>query len=200
MESIIRLPKPLILASNSPRRAQLLKQVGLEFRVIVSNVQEVNHSDNPEDHVLQLSLAKARKVANHIDNGLVVGADTIVVLNKKILGKPADQKEAFSMLRFLSGQTHQVFTGFAVVDCPSQRFLNEVESTRVTFRHLSDEEIRRYIQLDHPYDKAGSYGIQDRSAVFVEHIEGDYNNVVGFPLTKFYLSMKRFLPIIKTAR
>jgi len=198
MNSLLQLPKPLILASNSPRRAQLLRQVGLEFRVIASSVSElIDDKRTPEELVLELSLAKAKDVTPQIDRGIVVGADTLVVLNKKILGKPANYDEAFAMLRYLSGQTHQVYTGFALVDTPSKRYFIDYERTDVTFRHLGDEEISLYIQLDHPYDKAGAYGIQDRSALFVERINGCYYNVVGFPLTRFYLQLRAFLQMLK---
>ena len=198
MNSLIQLPKPLILASKSPRRAQLLQQVGFEFRVIASSVSEqIDNQRTPEEQVLELSLAKAKEVSPQIDRGIIIAADTIVVLNKKVLGKPADHDEAFAMLRYLSGQTHQVYTGFALVDVPSKRYFTDFERTDVTFRHLSDEEIELYIRLDHPFDKAGAYGIQDRSALFVERVNGCYYNVVGFPLTRFYLQLRAFLQLLK---
>jgi septum formation protein len=196
LTSLVQLKKPLILASKSPRRAQLFKQVGLEFRVIASDVsEEIKNHRQPEEQAKELALNKAMGVAKRLDSGVVIGADTMVVLNKKILGKPANHNEAFSMLRYLSGQTHQVFTGFAIVDAATARHVVDVECTDVTFRHLQDEEIEEYIRLDHPFDKAGAYGIQDRSALFVEKINGCYYNVVGFPLTRFFLQLKKFLEI-----
>jgi septum formation protein len=196
--TLIDLPKPLILASKSPRRAQLLRQAGFEFEVIVSDIPEpIDPDGKPDQHVLDLALAKARHVASRVEYGFVLGADTIVVLDDQILGKPSSEKEAFDMLRKLSGKTHTVYTGFALIDCPGGQVLRDYETTRVTFRHLEDEEIRRYIELDHPFDKAGSYGIQDRSALFVTRIEGCYYNVVGFPLTRFYLRLKQFLEMIR---
>ena len=192
--TFLELPKPLILASASPRRAQLLRQVGFEFQVRVSDLPEsIDDNRPPERHVLDLALAKALRVARSVPEGLVVGADTVVVLEGRILGKPADADEAFEMLRLLSGKTHRVFTGFAIADRPSGKTLSEYEVTSVTFRPLQDEEIRRYIELDRPFDKAGSYGIQDRSALFVSRIEGCYYNVVGFPLAKFYVRLREFL-------
>ena len=198
-KSMLSLPKPLVLASASPRRSQLLRQVGFEFSVIPSDIPEPVEDDrSPERHVLDLALAKALKVAEGVESAIVVGADTIVVLDGEILGKPADEREAFSMLRKLSGRTHEVFTGFALVDRPSGKTTSGYEVTRVTFRPLLDEEIRRYIELDRPFDKAGSYGIQDRSALFVERIEGCYYNVVGFPLARFYVYLKEFLVQVAT--
>lgn len=124
---------------------------------------------------------------------MIVGADTIVVLENEIMGKPKDRREARKMLGRLSGKSHTVYTGFAVIDQPSGKTLTEYEKTRVTFRELEDEEIARYIEADNPLDKAGAYGIQDRSAIFVTGIQGCFYNVVGFPLTRFYSSLKRFL-------
>ena len=193
MISVINSQKPLILASKSPRRAQLFRQVGLEFRVIVSNVLEsIDESVNPEQQVVVLSLSKAQDVADRIDSGLVVGADTMVVVDGKILGKPVSDDDAFKMLRSLSGKTHEVFTGFSIVDALEKKWVTDYESTKVTFRHLSDAEIEEYVLHNNCLDKAGAYGIQDRSALFVERINGCYYNVVGFPLQKFYVTLKKF--------
>ncbi len=194
MNSLIDIKEPLILASKSPRRAQLLRQIGLDFRVIAGDMAEkMDNSGEPAALAVALSLAKAQHVADKVAAGLVIGADTIVVLQEKFLGKPADREEAFTMLRYLSGRTHQVYTGFSICRRPGVRHISDVECTNVTFRDLSDEEIGKYLDLDHPYDKAGAYGIQDHSALFVEKIDGCYYNVVGFPLTKFYVRLKEFL-------
>ncbi len=184
----------VILASASPRRAQLLKLIGLDFEIIPSEIQE-NHElfAIPEVHVLEWSQKKAMNVAEKVDEGLIIGADTIVVLNNKILGKPGNENEAKQMLRELSGQTHIVYTGFALIHKPSGEIINDYDKTFVTFRTLQDSEIEAYVKTGHPMDKAGAYGIQDESAVFAEKIEGCFYNVVGFPLTKFYLSLKKFL-------
>ncbi len=190
----IELPKPLILASQSPRRAQLLRQVGFEFDVIPANIDETTDTSAfPEKSAADLAQQKAQAVAHQIKNGLVVGADTLVVLAGKILGKPRDATEAREMLRFLSGQTHTVFTGFAIVSRPENIWVTGWERTAVTFRELEDWEIDRYIEIDRPFDKAGAYGIQDTSALFVESIHGCYYNVVGFPLAKFYVRLKSLL-------
>ena len=194
LDSLIQLDKPLILASKSPRRVQLLKQIGMDFQVIVSDVVETLENNRPpKEQAIELSLAKAQDVAKQVDNGLIIGADTIVILYEKILGKPIDFNDAFSMLKYLSGQTHQVYTGFTIVDSTTANYISDCECTNVTFRSLTDQEIETYIHLDSPFDKAGSYGIQDRSALFVEKIDGCYYNVVGFPLTKFYLRLIDFV-------
>ncbi|RMF64011.1 MAG: septum formation inhibitor Maf [Calditrichaeota bacterium] len=192
--------KRLILASASPRRADLLKLVGLSFDVVESDLDENEETYTvPEVHVLELSQKKARKVAEDIKDGLVVGADTIVVLDGQILGKPRDAEEAKDMLRLLSGKIHTVYTGFSVVDKPSGEAVSEYERTRVTFRELTDAEIADYVASDQPLDKAGAYGIQDRSALFVERIDGCFYNVMGFPLTRFYCTLQKFLPKIRMA-
>ncbi len=185
--------KKIILASRSPRRQTLLRQIGLDFIVIESGIDENQDIIKPIDHVTILSQKKASTVAARIDDGFVIGADTIVVLDKDILGKPKDEKDAFSMLSVLSGRTHEVYTGFTIHDSPSNIFITDYEVTKVTFRSLSSTEISEYVKSGSPMDKAGSYGIQDDyGAVFVERIDGCFYNVVGFPLTKFYLAMKIF--------
>lgn len=184
----------LILASASPRRAELLQQIGFEFEVIDSGVDEDGETYAvPEVHVLELARMKAEKVAETLEEGLILGADTIVVLDNEILGKPRDRDQARKMLKRLAGRSHTVYTGFAVIDKPAGRNLAEYERTRVTFRDLGEDEIERYIEAEAPLDKAGAYGIQDRAAIFVSGVDGCFYNVVGLPLTKFYCSLKRFL-------
>ncbi|MBI5475208.1 MAG: septum formation protein Maf [Ignavibacteriales bacterium] len=188
------IKKNIILASKSPRRQNLLKQIGLDFKVIESGInEELSDIKTPIEHVLELSKQKAKEVAKKIDNALIIGADTIVYIDGKILGKPSDEKDAVQMLNRLSGQTHQVYTGFTLLDVPSQKILSDYEKTEVTFRNLSKEEIEKYVKSGSPMDKAGAYGIQDDyGAVFVQNINGCFYNVVGFPLTKFYLAMESF--------
>ena len=186
--------KNLILASASPRRAELLRLIGLDFQVIPSTIKEDGiDAQDPASHVLQLSLAKAKDVASKVAEGLVVGADTIVVLDGEILGKPKDEIEATAMLNRLSGRTHKVFTGFSIIENSGGNSISDFETTKVHFRTLNDWEIDSYVKTQNPMDKAGAYGIQDQSAVFADKIEGCFYNVVGFPLTKFYLT---FLQII----
>ncbi len=147
----------------------------------------------PKQHVLVLSRRKAEQVAVSETDALVVGADTIVVIDGQILGKPTSREHAFQMLRQLSGRTHRVFTGFAVVDTRTGTSVADVEVTEVHFRELEEDEIWRYIDTGSPMDKAGAYGIQDQSAVFVDRINGSFYNVVGFPLARFYVRMREFL-------
>lgn len=189
------LPKRLILASQSPRRALLLRQIGLTFDVIPSHIPEEHDNDHhPHEIVLSLSRAKAYEVAGRVSDSLIIGADTIVVLGGNILGKPGSQAEAITMLRQLSGREHEVYTGFTILDTPGMREISSYEKTVVRFRHLDDDEITSYVASGSPMDKAGAYGIQDDyGAVFVESITGCFYNVVGFPLTKFYTTLKEFL-------
>jgi septum formation protein len=183
----------LILASSSPRRAALLRQLGLEFEVVPSSVQEdVNGSRSPIRLVTNLARKKANEVATRVSGGIIVGADTVVVLDGKRLGKPHDAAEAKEMLRSLSGREHCVYTGFELLHMPSRESMSDYETTRVKFRNLSTEEIDAYVKSGSCFDKAGAYGIQDDfGAVFVERIDGCYYNVVGFPLTKFYLAWQK---------
>jgi len=186
--------KKLILASASPRRENLLKMIGFDFEMVDSQVDEQSEVYTiPEVHVLELAQKKALKVAEKINSGLIIGADTIVVLNNQILGKPKDAKQAKEILRQLSDRTHTVYTGFAIVEKPSGEMVSEFEKTLVSFRKLEDEEIVRYIQSGSPLDKAGGYGIQDQGALFVEKIDGCFYNVMGLPVTKLYQALGKFI-------
>lgn len=178
----------VVLASSSPRRQQLLRQIGVEFIVVKPDVpEETLPGETPESMVERLALDKAL-AAGH-GTGVVLGADTVVVLDGVILGKPADPAEARAMLARLSGRTHTVFTGFALVG--ADRRVVGHERTDVTFRPLEAAEIERYVATGAPLDKAGSYGIQDDfGAVFVERINGDYYTVVGLPLTRVYTALR----------
>ena len=190
----INLPdKPIFLASGSPRRAEILKKIGLCFTIRPSDIDESQPVDSsPAEFTQDLAKRKARAVAAQINNGIVIGADTIVVLGDEIFGKPASEAEAGEMLRRLAGKTHRVFTGFAIIDQPSNREVTAGEMTEVTFRELDDAEIAAYVHSGEAMDKAGAYGIQDASAVFARRINGCFYNVVGFPLTCFYLTLRSF--------
>lgn len=190
----MHLIKPLVLASQSPRRISLLRQIGIQPMVIAADVEEDFRSDEtPIETALRLSLKKVRAVEGNVKEGIIVGADTIVVLDGQLLGKPEDEHDAHRMLRLLSGKTHSVITGFALLDMPTRTWATDYEETRVTFRELPDEEIAEYISGGSPMDKAGAYGIQDDyGAVFVTRIEGCFYNVVGFPLAKFYSRLQHF--------
>jgi septum formation protein len=185
------LKKQLVLASRSPRRRLLLGQIGLEPRVIPCDIPEdFDPAKNPEENARTLAVQKAAAVAAGIDYGYVLGADTIVVLDGSMLGKPADRDDAIRMLETLSGRTHTVVTGFALIDRPSDRSSVGVESTKVTFRSLPRAEIEEYVAGGSPLDKAGAYGIQDDyGAVFVTRIEGCFYNVVGLPLARVHAAL-----------
>lgn len=191
----------VVLASQSPRRKKLLQQLGLIFEILPSNSEEDFTSEIPHEIVQQLALEKATDVAPKVNNALVIGSDTIVVLDGHILGKPVDKEDAFRILSMLSGKQHSVFTGVSFVKTDKNGDITDThsffEETIVRFSPLSDSEIWAYIHSGSPMDKAGAYGIQDDwGAVFVERIEGDYYNVVGFPLNRFYQEMKSFEPTL----
>ncbi|MBA4537204.1 septum formation inhibitor Maf [Bacillus aquiflavi] len=182
--------KRLILASSSPRRKELLEMLHLTFEVSSSDVDEsYDPLLSPEQIVMDIASRKAKAVANKCEAALVIGADTIVVLEHKVLGKPKNSEEAYDMLKLLSGKTHSVYTGVAIVD--SDREIKFYEKTDVTFWELTDEEITTYIQSGEPLDKAGAYGIQQLGAILVKQIKGDYYSVVGLPLSKTVRELKK---------
>ncbi len=185
--------KEIILASASPRRKELLQGLGLPHTVITSQVAEqVPEHLEPVEVAKALALQKAEDVAGRVDRGLVIGADTIVVLETSILGKPSNQEEAVSMLRRLSGRAHLVMTGVAIVDTESGKKINACEITQVVFRELDDSEVLAYVETGEPMDKAGAYGIQGLGALLVQEIRGCYFNVVGLPLTLLSELLKDF--------
>ncbi|OCL25274.1 septum formation protein Maf [Orenia metallireducens] len=182
----------IILASGSPRRKSLLEQLGLEFKVVVSDVDESKvKEENPKELVKKLSYLKANAVSTD-EEEVVIAADTIVCLNNRILEKPKDDKEAFQMLSDLSGRTHQVLTGITVIK--GEEAITDYEKTDVTFRELGQKEIKEYVSTGAPLDKAGAYGIQDQGAIFVKKIDGCFYNVVGLSLVKL-VEMLRILNV-----
>ncbi|MFQ6674508.1 MAG: Maf family protein [Fidelibacterota bacterium] len=175
-----------ILASGSPQRRELLSQLDIPFDVFPSTVEEdVQLHEEPEILVQRIALRKARQVGTRFPRRIVIGADTVVVLHGNVFGKPADRPEAAAMLRMLSGETHAVFTGVALVKRAAHAEHTFSERTDVTFLNPSDEMIDHYVRTYTPLDKAGAYGIQDWAACFVTSINGCYNNVVGFPVARF---------------
>ena len=187
------MDRDIILASNSPRRRELLRQIGVHFTVVPAHLDEhIRQGETPESYASRLALEKAREVGRLAGNGLIIAADTIVVLNDTILGKPSGPEEAEEMLARLSGTMHRVITGLAVFDAPTGRSAVRTAMTRVWFRNLSQEDIRSYVSSGEPLDKAGAYGIQERGALFVEKIEGCYFNVVGLPLALLAELLKEF--------
>ncbi|MGB9803621.1 Maf family protein [Desulfofundulus sp.] len=184
---------PIYLASSSPRRSMLLKQLGLPFTVVLPEVEEeVQEGLPPHQLVETLALKKAGAVAPSIARGLVVAADTVVVWQGRVLGKPADAREAGEMLGLLSGNVHEVYTGVAVVEKPSGRQVVTHERTFVEFRPLTAEEIAGYVATGEPLDKAGAYAAQGLGAIFIAGIRGCYFNVVGLPLARLALVLKEF--------
>ena len=177
----------VILASASPRRLALLQQIGIEAKVCPADFDEVSGSAvQAEDVVLANAIGKCKAVVKIKGDSLpVIAADTVVVAEGVILGKPQDAEEAVKMLKQLSGKTHKVLTGIAIAY--AGKILAEVCETKVVFRELSDDEIKQYVATGEPLDKAGAYGIQGKGAVLVEKIDGCYNNVVGLPLTRMQL-------------
>jgi len=187
---LLTINRRLVLASESPRRLQLLKQIGLTPEVIPSNIDENSFKESSIISLIQkLAEAKGMSVADKVDNGIIISADTTVVLEKRVIGKPATQDEAISMLKELSENMHIVLTAYNILSTPSLFSITDYEQTRVYFRSLSESEIISYVDTANPLDKAGAYGIQDSGALFVQKIEGCYNNVMGFPLTSFYETM-----------
>lgn len=197
----------IILASQSPRRKELLEQIGLEFEICPAKGEEVITKTIPEEVVMELSKQKAEEVAAMVSSFgeehkdittpsdiLVIGADTVVAYDGKILGKPVDEADAKRMLTMLSGNTHSVFTGVTLVLIDKSGRAGELvfyEKTNVKMHEMTEAEIDRYIATGEPMDKAGSYGIQGKCAIYIEKIDGDYNNVVGLPIARIYQELKK---------
>lgn len=171
----------MILASGSPRRHELLTSLGIEFRVLVSNIEEILNESLPIPEQV-MDLAKQKADALGIENELILAADTIVVIDDEILGKPVDEDDAFQMLRKLSGRVHYVYTGCCLKEGSDYRTF--FEETKIIFKELSDQEIKDYIATEEPMDKAGAYGIQGLGGALVDSYEGDFYNVMGLPLDK----------------
>lgn len=189
--------RKLILASASPRRRELLAQVGADFVVLPAQGEEIITKEQPQEVVMELALQKAMEVAYGIaaeepEECLVLGADTVVVCDGDILGKPGDEAEAVEMLKRLRGRVHQVFTGVALIDVTreGQRVTQFYQETQVEMFPVSDAEILDYVKSGEPMDKAGAYGIQGRGILLVREIRGDYSNVVGLPVAELYQKLK----------
>lgn len=175
----------MILASASPRRKEILENFGFSFRTIVKNIDEISNKSTAVEKIKDIAEKKAKAVAEDFPNEYVVGADTAVVVDGKILGKPHNRLEAFNMLKSLSGKSHEVITAFSFINLTEKILYSDCEVTKVYFKTLTDDEINWYIDTKEPMDKAGAYGIQGKGAFFVEKIEGDFFSVMGFPLGKF---------------
>jgi len=173
----------IILASESTRRVDILRTLGVSFAIIPPDIDESRKKDEPpKEYVLRVSHEKAHKVGSHFPDKWVIAADTVVVYKNKILGKPMNEKEAFNMLKTLSGKWHKVITGFCVLNLSKNITYRDAVETKVFVRDLYDEEIKRYIKTSEPLDKAGSYAVQGRGGYMVKEIKGSYTNVVGLPI------------------
>lgn len=187
------MAKTIVLASSSPRRKELLKNIGLTFTVDPSEICEAQPAGSrPAELAKTLSLHKARAAALRHGDSIIIAADTIGVLDGRILGKPLDAHHARKMLTEMSGRCHSVITGFTVVDSATGRAVSRTVETKVFFRKLTRAEISRYVNTGEPLDKAGAYAIQGLGALLVDRIEGDYSNVIGLPLCELAVVLKRF--------
>jgi septum formation protein len=186
---------PIYLASKSPRRRKLLNQINLNFKSFTVDLEEkIIPGEKPSTSVKRLSKEKLEIARQKVNHGIIITADTIVVLNRKVIGKPKDKKEAKRFLTKLSGKVHSVYTGFSIYNSENKTLLTDYEKTFVEFRKLNEKEIDDYIKSGSPMDKAGAYGIQDDfGAVFINKINGCYYNVVGLPLTKVYQTLMKII-------
>lgn len=183
--------KKIFLCSGSPRRKELLQQMGLQFEVFAADVDEnVTEALSPSEYVQYLALKKAQRAAEILKEGVLIAADTIVTLDQEILGKPVDEEEAVLMLKKLSGKNHSVYTGVVVLDLMSKKTLVQYKETLVTMRPYTIDEIQRYVKTKEPFDKAGAYGIQGYGALLVEKIDGDYFNVMGLSVSMLNQMLK----------
>lgn len=187
----ISLTHPFILASASPRREELLRSLGLSFKILPGHIDETYlDGESPRAHVRRLSRNKAAVIAIQHPNALVLGADTIVVIDGRILGKPKNKKQAREMLRQLSSREHTVFTGFTLTFVNAGISKTKVVKSSVQFKEISSEEIDWYVNCDEPYDKAGGYAVQGKGAYFIKTIRGSYTNVIGLPLCEVLDELK----------
>ena len=190
---MIKTRLQIYLASKSPRRRKLLKQLGIKFKSIsVNSAEDFLDGEHPVECVKRIAVEKMDLANQRVNNSIIITADTIVVLNGKVIGKPSNKKDALKILSLLSGKVHTVYTGFCVFNQTTKKLLLDYEKTEVEFRKLTKDEIVDYVDGGSPMDKAGAYGIQDDfGAVFVKRINGCYYNVVGLPLTKLYNALRK---------
>lgn len=185
--------KQIILASESPRRKALLEKIGLKFKVVKSDYKEkIDPSLSPHALAKKLSLGKAESVAKKYKNAIIIAADTFVVLDGRIIGKPKDAIDAKKTLRLLSNRIHLIITGFTIINSETNKIVSKSEETKIYMRKIADHEIDSYIKTKEPFDKAGSYAIQEKGSIFIEKIEGDFFNAVGLPIYTLLKELKRF--------
>ena len=181
----------MILASNSQRRQEILKDAGFNFRVITSNIEEISDKENVIERILDIAEKKLEQIAKNNVNEFILAADTVVELNKNIFGKPKDRKEAFKFLKLLSGKIHKVITAYVFKNISKNILIKEVVISEVKFFDLDDETINWYLDTGEPFDKAGAYGIQGYGRVLVEKIDGDYYSIMGFPISNFLKNLRK---------
>ena len=181
----------MILASNSQRRQEILKDAGFNFRVITSNIEEISDKENVIERILDIAEKKLEQIAKNNVNEFILAADTVVELNKNIFGKPKDRKEAFKFLKLLSGKIHKVITAYVFKNISKNILIKEVVVSEVKFFDLDDETINWYLDTGEPFDKAGAYGIQGYGRVLVEKIDGDFYSIMGFPISNFLENLRK---------
>lgn len=182
----------IILATTSPRRHGLAQTMGLDFDISPSNYEEdMSRKMKPKEMVMEFSHGKASDVAKKFKEGIVIGVDTIVVFNGKNLGKPKNDEQAFKMLKSFSGKKQQVISGVCLIDCKTKKVIQDYEITEVYFKKMEDNEIKSYLKTGEHRDKAGGYGIQDLSSIFIKKINGCYFNVMGFPIYNIYKNLTK---------
>jgi septum formation protein len=181
----------MILASKSPRRKEILEGFGFKLEILTSSIEEVSDKEGLLEQIMDISRKKSLEISENRKESYILSADTVVVLDGDILGKPKDEDEAFDMLNSLSGRQHKVLTAYTLINSQKGIDFTSYDSTEVYFKELSEDEIRWYISTGESMDKAGAYGIQGKGAVLVKKIEGDFFNVMGFPISKFYDDLKK---------
>ena len=181
----------MILASNSQRRQEILKDTGFNFRVITSNIEEISDKENVIERILDIAEKKLEQIAKNNVNEFILAADTVVELNGKIFGKPKNREEAFSFLKTLSGQIHRVITAYVFKNISKNILIKEIVVSEVKFFDLDDETINWYLDTGEPFDKAGAYGIQGYGRVLVEKIDGDYYSIMGVPISNFLKNLRK---------
>ena len=181
----------MILASNSQRRQEILKDAGFNFRVIASNIEEISDKENVIERILDIAEKKLEQIAKNNVNEFILAADTVVELDKNIFGKPKDREEAFKFLKLLSGKIHRVITAYVFKNISKNILIREVVISEVKFFDLDDETINWYLDTGEPFDKAGAYGIQGYGRVLIEKIDGDYYSIMGFPISNFLKNLRK---------
>ena len=181
----------MILASKSPRRKEILGNVGFKLKIVSADVDEISNKTDNIEKIMDIAYKKTVAVANNYEEHFVVGADTIVELDGEIIGKPRDEEDAKSILQRLSGKSHRVITGYCLINKEKNILIKDYGVTTVSFKKLDKSMIEWYIESKQPMDKAGAYGIQDKGSVFIEKIDGDFFTVMGFPIAKFIETLKK---------